>query len=114
MIRPKTPRHPQPLQPIVRDSDGVIRFQSNAIVQFIVEQLVGAHQHGSLVSKDKSVYGYNDIMAMPWSDEDRDQFNQLHGYSVSGLPWRSRKRQAEADQIALEAVKRRTPRQGAK
>lgn len=112
-VRSKKPRHPQPMQPIVM-IEGVVRFQPNAVVKFIVQQLVGAYQQGRIISKDGTAYRFNDLMGMPWSDEDRDQFNQLHGYSVSGLPWRSRKRQAEANEIAAEVVKRRKPRQRSK
>jgi hypothetical protein len=107
--KPK-PRHPHPMQPIVKTADGVVRFQPNAIVKFIVEQLVGAHRHGRIVAKDGSEYDFNDLMDMPWSDEDRDHFNQLHGYSVSGLPWRSGSRQAQADAIAAEIANAPTPK----
>lgn len=86
----KRPRHQHPMQPIVRDTDGVIRFQRNAIVEHVVEMLSGR----------EPMFDYNALMAMPWSDADRDQWNQLNGYSVSGLPWRSRKRRNEADKIA--------------
>lgn len=96
-----SPERPQPLQPIVM-VDKVIRFQPNAVVKFIVDQLVGAYEHGKIVSKDGTNYSFNALMSMPWSDEDRDQFNQLHGYSVSGLPWRSQQRQAQADRIAAK------------
>lgn len=84
--RPRHPRHPQPMQPIVRDTDGVARFQPNAIVAFIVDAMCGANRGGYIVTKDGARLDYNDLMAMPWHDRDRDQFNMLHGYSVSGLP----------------------------
>lgn len=104
----KRPRHPQPMQPIVRATDGVIRFQPNAIVAFIVECLVDRPPHdAAIVTTDGRRIGYSDLMAMRWSDADRDQFNQLHGYSVSGLPWRSRKRQIEADRVADRVVRKR-------
>ncbi len=94
----KRPRQPHPMQPIVRATDGVIRFQRNAIVSHLVEMLSGR----------SPMVDYNGLMAMPWSDADRDHFHQLHGYSVSGLPWRSPKRQAEADRIA-EQISRKHP-----
>lgn len=97
----KRPRHPHPMQPIVRATDGVIRFQRNAIVDYVVEMISGR----------APVVDYNGLMSMPWSNEDRDQWNQLHGYSVSGLPWRSRRRQAEADRIA-DRVARKHPGRG--
>lgn len=95
------------MQPIVRATDGLIRFQANAIVAFIVESLVGAPPHDAvIVTTSGARISYGDLMAMPWSDADRDHFNQLHGYSVSGLPWRSRKRQAEANRIADSVARR--------
>lgn len=107
----KRPRHPHPMQPIVRATDGVIRFQSNAIVAFIVESLVGRPPHDAAITTvDGQRITYSDLMAMPWSDADRDHFNQLHGYSVSGLPWRSRKRALEADRAAERVARRRDRR----
>lgn len=89
MIKQPTPEHPQPLQPIVY-MDGVLRFQPNAVVYHLVECML----------HERPLPTFNQLMAIEWSDEDRDQFNQLHGYSVSGLPWRNEERQEEADQLA--------------
>ncbi len=101
----KRPRLPHPMQPIVRATDGVVRFQANAIVAFIVESLVGLPGHdAAIVTVDGQRITYTDLMSMRWSDADRDHFNQLHGYSVSGLPWRSRKRQDAADALAKKVV----------
>lgn len=60
-----------PMQKVVIGKDGVARFQANGIVRFLLE------------------YGYggidmNRIATMGFSDEDRMQFAQLIGYSVSG------------------------------
>ena len=57
-----------PMQPVITDN-GVRRFKRNEIVDFIV-------MNGSI--------NLNDIAAMNFSDEDRQQFAQLIGYSVSG------------------------------
>ncbi len=104
----KRPRHPHPMQPIVRATDGVVRFQANAIVAFIVESLIGVPCHdAALITVDGRRLTYTDLMSMLWSDADRDHFNQLSGYSVSGLPWRSRKRQSEADAIADRVASKR-------
>ena len=59
-----------PMQPIVRASDGVIRFQSNAIVQWLL---------------DSGRLDLNVISIMPFSDDDRMQIAQLIGYPVSGF-----------------------------
>jgi hypothetical protein len=69
------PKHP--LQPIVKDKDGTLRFKENAIVRFLLED------------------GPNDMNRLgriPFSQEDREQFAQLIGYSVGGalsLPYMS-------------------------
>src|SRR5438105_4865263 len=62
----------QPMQPVVVDSDGVIRFQPNAIVS---ELLDFSHEHG---------FGLNEIAMREFSREDRCQLAQLIGYSVCG------------------------------
>lgn len=87
------PRHPHPMQPVVIATDGVARFQKNAIVEHIVHCLCGRYP----------VPSYNQLMAMPWSDADRDHFHQLHGYSVSGLPYRDEELMRRAD-LAVEVL----------
>ena len=65
----KTPaRHP--IQPFIRDKLKVRRFKENAIVQFLLNE--GPWDMNSLAKKD-------------FSAEDREQFAQLIGYSVSGF-----------------------------
>ena len=58
-----------PVQPLVVNGDGVTRFKPNAIVCFLL---------------DAGPYDMNKLALMPWSDEDRQQFAQLIGYSLSG------------------------------
>ena len=61
---------PLPMQPIERDSDGVVRFRANAIVRWLL---------------DAGPFDMNQIGLLPGiSQEDREQFYQLIGYSVSG------------------------------
>jgi len=55
-----------PMQPIDIFSNGIARFKENKIVSYLSE---GRH---------------NEIAAMDFSDEDRMQFAQLIGYSISG------------------------------
>ncbi len=57
--------------PIQPDSieDGVLRFKRNKIVEFLL---------------DAGPFDMNQLAHMPFSDEDRVQFAQLIGYSVSG------------------------------
>jgi hypothetical protein len=63
-----TPKHP--MQPLVRDADGVVRFKQNAIVRFLL---------------DAGPFDLNQIALMPFSDEDREHFAQLIGYSLDGF-----------------------------
>jgi hypothetical protein len=63
-----TPKHP--MQPLVRDADGVARFKQNAIVRFLL---------------DAGPFDLNQIALMPFSDEDREHFAQLIGYSLDGF-----------------------------
>lgn len=77
------PKHP--MQPIVVDDDGVARFKANAIVCFLLDQ---------------GGFDMNDLARRFFSDEDREQFAQLIGYSVSGfgdLSYASRESIIEAD-----------------
>lgn len=58
-----------PMQPVVVDEHGVHRFKENAIVNFLLRA---------------GPYDMNKLAMMSFSDEDREQFAQLIGYSVSG------------------------------
>ncbi|MES2787657.1 MAG: DUF4406 domain-containing protein [Pseudomonadota bacterium] len=55
-----------PIQPLITDQHGVIRFKRNAIVDHLAE--------GKL----------NDLAVMDFAPEDLEQFAQLIGYSLSG------------------------------
>jgi hypothetical protein len=71
MAKKKQKRSPakHPIQPLVEDDHGVVRFKSNAIVRFLL---------------DKGPFNMNDIARDEFSQEDREQFAQLIGYSHSG------------------------------
>lgn len=58
----------EPMQPIVMDH-GVARFRKNAIVAFLL---------------DAGPFDMNALPRIAFSKQDRDQFAQLIGYSVSG------------------------------
>jgi selenocysteine lyase/cysteine desulfurase len=60
---------PHPIQPIVVDNHGTLRFKANAIVQHLLD-------HGGI--------DLNDIASLDFSREDHEQFAQLIGYSLSG------------------------------
>jgi hypothetical protein len=59
----------QPIQPIVTDDKGVLRFKENVLVRYLLE-------HGGL--------NMNDLARVECADEDRQQFAQLIGYSIDG------------------------------
>lgn len=61
-----------PIQPLKKDSNGVLRFKGNAIVEHLLE--VG-QKHGC---------GLNEIACMDFTADDRQQFAQLINYSLSG------------------------------
>jgi high-affinity Fe2+/Pb2+ permease len=58
-----------PIQPLLKDDQGVLRFKKNAIVEYLLD-------HGLIT--------LNDLAIINFSDEDRQQFAQLIGYSLSG------------------------------
>ncbi len=81
-----------PMQGIVKDEDGVVRFRANKIVRFLL---------------DAGPFDMNMLAAAPFGREDREQFAQLIGYSVSGfgeLSYASDQVVSAADKIA-EAIK---------
>lgn len=59
----------QPIQPIVVVND-VFRFRENAIVRFLLEM---------------GGFDLNDLAKMDFSQEDREQFAMLIGYSLRGF-----------------------------
>lgn len=65
------PSHP--IQPLVETDSGVLRFKENRIVSYLLDV---ARQHG---------VDMNELAVMDFSDEDREQFAQLIGYSASGF-----------------------------
>jgi len=71
-IAPKVEAPPTrlPIQPLVIDQNGVIRFKANAIVRTLL---------------DMGPLDLNALASMPFSDEDREQLAQLIGYSLSGF-----------------------------
>lgn len=58
-----------PDQPVIVDSQGIERFQGNSIVQFLLQA---------------GPFDLNQLSEMDWPIEDKRQFAQLIGYSVSG------------------------------
>lgn len=59
-----------PIQPLVNDAQGVLRFKASNIVQYLLDT------HPSC--------DMNRLAHMEFTDDDRQQFAQLIGYSLSG------------------------------
>lgn len=59
-----------PIQPIITDNHGAIRFKANAIVQFLLTN---------------GPFNLNDIAAKGFPQEDEEQFVQLIGYDIIGF-----------------------------
>lgn len=58
-----------PIQPVEKDESGIARFKSNSIVRHLL---------------DNGPFDMNDLALIDFSREDREQFAQLIGYSLSG------------------------------
>lgn len=59
-----------PIQPLLRDKDGTVRFKKNKIVRYLL---------------DAGPFDMNQLSLMPFSDDDRTQFAELIGYSLNGF-----------------------------
>lgn len=59
-----------PIQPLELDEHGVLRFKANKIVQHLLDT--------------HPTCGMNELHRMDFSDDDRQQFAQLIGYSLDG------------------------------
>jgi hypothetical protein len=59
-----------PIQPLEKDPNGVVRFKGNSIVKHLLN-------NGGI--------DLNQIACMDFPREDREQFAQLIGYSLSGF-----------------------------
>jgi hypothetical protein len=59
----------QPMQPIVVADDGVVRFQANKVIEWIV---------------DSGKVSLDDVAMLKVPVGDKEQFWQMLGYSVSG------------------------------
>jgi len=87
------------MQPIEPDAHGVMRFKSNAIVRHLLD----SHPNESM----------NTIALGKFSRDDREQFAQLIGYSVSGagdLSYMSRELIDAADAEVDRLIAEKSPR----
>lgn len=79
----------QPMQPVELSKGGVARFKTNSIVEYLL---------------DEGGIDMNALARIDFPREDRDQFLQLIGYSVSGAPLGDNELH-EAAQIAFDQGK---------
>lgn len=84
-------RNPQPMQPIVKDKRGDLRFRENAIIRYIVDHVGDVVHPGAPTIDSDTGRPYHQgrldlgkLMAMDFPQEDLEQFAQLMGYSISG------------------------------
>ncbi len=59
-----------PIQPLANDAQGVTRFKANQIVRHLLDT--------------HPTCGMNELARMDFTDDDRQQFAQLIGYSLDG------------------------------
>ena len=81
-----------PMQQLVRDEDGVVRFAANKIVRFMLD-----------AGRQGLRYDLNTLAIMDFTDDDRMQLAQLIGYSLSGygeLPYVTDASYAAAERAA--------------
>lgn len=76
------------MQPLIKDSDGHIRFKANAIVDTLLEE-----------SQERG-FGLNELAKRNFTQTDWEQFYQLIGYSLHGYHELS----CVSDASALEAT----------
>ena len=82
----------QPMQPVVKDKDGVLRFRENAIVRYLLD-----------LARKHKIADLNSIAERDFSQEDRAQFTQLIGYAITGyheLSYVSDESAAQASDLA--------------
>ncbi len=64
------------MQPVIWDGKGVVRFQENPIVSFLLDW---ANKRGMSLNELHRM-----SLSENWTNDDWAHFAQLHGYSVSG------------------------------
>lgn len=82
-----------PMQPVERAEDGVIRFKKNRIVRDLLDF---ASEHG---------LDLNEIARREYSGDDLSQLSQLIGYSVDGyadLSYRRKSHVEKADRLSKD------------
>lgn len=91
MKRSSNERNPQPMQPVIRDDGGRVRFRENAIVRYIVDHAAEVVHPGARTIDPDTGKPYHQgrlnlskLLLMNFPQEDLEQFAQLMGYSIAG------------------------------
>jgi hypothetical protein len=79
----KSGYQPQPMQPIVQDDRGVLRFRENAIARTLLDRDTDRGRVYPAFPA-RSDGGLNWIAMQRFSQADQEQFAQIIGYSISG------------------------------
>ncbi len=82
-------KHQHPIQPLIKDGDGVVRFKLNAIVCHLLND---------------GPFDLNTIAEKGFSADDEEQFAQLIGYSLSGFGELSYVRDETFDAAAAQSI----------
>lgn len=84
-------KNSHPTQPVVKDDRGVLRFRENAVVRYIVDHAGDVVHPGAPAIDPDTGRPYHQgkldlgkLLSMDFPQEDREQFAQLMGYSISG------------------------------
>jgi hypothetical protein len=97
---------PHPMQPIVQDDHGTIRFRANAVVRSLLDRDTERSRRFPKFPA-RSDGGLNWIATQEFLPEDEEQLAQLIGYSISGyheLSYVSDESAAQASAIAREIL----------
>ena len=84
-------KDPQPMQPVIKDEGGILRFRENAIIRYIVDHAGDVVHPGAPAIDPRTGRPYHQgrldlgkLMTMDFPQEDREQFAQLMGYAITG------------------------------
>ena len=84
-------KKPHPMQPVIRDEHGILRFRENAIVRYIVDHAADVvHRGAKAIDPDtgrpfhQGKLDLSKLSMLDFPQEDREQFAQLMGYSIEG------------------------------
>ena len=84
-------KDPQPMQPVIKDAGGTLRFRENTIIRYIVDHAGDVVHPGAPAIDPTTGRPYHQgrldlgkLMMMDFPQEDREQFAQLMGYAITG------------------------------